>query len=299
MLQSSVLYTINAAPTAVAAGDATICESNNTYQLLSTVSNSNSITWTSTGSGSFDNVNVEDPIYTLSPGDKTSGSVSFTVTASQPGCAADSDTMVLTIQKNPIANAGTSLQICEGESVTISSASAQFSNSTNWTQSGGLGTFINTSSLSPTYNSSMGESGIVNLTLTADAIAPCTVPSTSQTEIIITAKPQVDAGNDAQICEGDSYTIDSATNTNTAGLIWTTNGNGTFQPGSELTLTPTYIPGSFDINLGTVTLTLTGLENFPCNAAAEDSMVLTINKIPEITFINPNVDLCVVRQISP
>ena len=112
--------------------------------------------WTSTGSGSFDNVNVEDPIYTLSPGDKTSGSVSFTVTASQPGCAADSDTMVLTIQKNPIANAGTSLQICEGESVTISSASAQFSNSTNWTQSGGLGTFINTSSLSPTYNSSHG-----------------------------------------------------------------------------------------------------------------------------------------------
>ena len=295
----SVLYTINAAPTAVAAGDATICESNNTYQLLSTVSNSNSIMWTSTGSGSFDNVNVEDPIYTLSPGDKTSGSVSFTVTASQPGCAADSDTMVLTIQKNPIANAGTSLQICEGESVTISSASAQFSNSTNWTQSGGLGTFINTSSLSPTYNSSMGESGIVNLTLTADAIAPCTVPSTSQTEIIITAKPQVDAGNDAQICEGDSYTIDSATNTNTAGLIWTTNGNGTFQPGSELTLTPTYIPGSFDINLGTVTLTLKGLENFPCNAAAEDSMVLTINKIPEITFINPNVDLCVGTQNFP
>ena len=62
--------------------------------------------WTSTGSGSFDNVNVEDPIYTLSPGDKTSGSVSFTVTASQPGCAADSDTMVLTIQKNPIAMRG-------------------------------------------------------------------------------------------------------------------------------------------------------------------------------------------------
>ena len=92
--------------------------------------------------------------------------------------------------------------------------------------------------------------GLLILTLTADAIAPCTVPSTSQTEIIITAKPQVDAGNDAQICEGDSYTIDSATNTNTAGLIWTTNGNGTFQPGSELTLTPTYIPGSFDINLG-------------------------------------------------
>ena len=144
----SVLYTINAAPTAVAGGDATICESNNTYQLQSTVANENLIEWTSTGSGSFDNLNTEDPIYTLSPGDKTSGSVSFTVTGTQAGCAAASDTMVLTIQKNPIANAGTTLQICEGESVTISSATAQFSNTTNWTQSGGLGTFINTSSLS-------------------------------------------------------------------------------------------------------------------------------------------------------
>ena len=57
--------------------------------------------------------------------------------------------MVLTIQKNPIANAGTTLQICEGESVTISAATAQFSNTTNWTQSGGLGTFINTSTLAP------------------------------------------------------------------------------------------------------------------------------------------------------
>ncbi|MDC0118150.1 hypothetical protein OAI10_01920, partial [bacterium] len=292
-ITDSVLYTINAAPTAVAGGDATICESNNTYQLQSTVANENLITWTSTGSGSFDNVNTEDPIYTLSPGDKASGSVSFTVRGTQAGCAAASDTMVLTIQKNPIANAGTTLQICEGESVTISAATAQFSDTTNWTQSGGLGTFINTATLAPTYNSVLGESGTVNLTLTADAIAPCTVPSTSQTEIIITAKPQVNAGTDAQICEGDSYTINTATNTNTAGLIWRTSGNGTFQPGSELTATPTYIPGSFDINSGTVTLTLRGLENFPCNAASEDSMVLTINKIPEITFINPNVDLCV------
>ncbi|MDC0092515.1 hypothetical protein OAI30_00005, partial [bacterium] len=289
----SVLYTINAAPTAVAGGDATICESNNTYQLQSTVANENLITWTTTGSGSFDNVNTEDPIYTLSPGDKTSGSVSFTVRGTQAGCADASDTMVLTIQKNPIANAGTTLQICEGESVTISAATAQFSDTTNWTQSGGLGTFINTATLAPTYNSVLGESGTVNLTLTADAIAPCTVPSTSQTEIIITAKPQVNAGTDAQICEGDSYTINTATNSNTAGLIWSRSGDGNFQTGSEFTATPTYIPSPSDIALGTVTLTLRGQANFPCNAFIEDSMVLTINKIPEITFINPNVDLCV------
>ena len=292
-ISDSVLYTINAAPSAVAGGDATVCETNNVYQLQSTVTNSNSITWTSTGSGSFDNINTEDPIYTFSPNDKISGSVSFTVTASQAGCANSSDTMVVTIQKNPIANAGTTSEICEGESVTISSATAQFSSSINWTQSGGLGTFINTSTGAPTYNSVLGESGIVILTLTADAISPCTTPSTSQTEIVITPKPVVNAGDDAQICEGESFTISTATNINTAGLIWSTSGNGTFQPGSEFTLTPTYIPGSTDKNFGSVTLTLTGQENFPCNSAATDSMVLTINKIPTIDIIDPVVDLCV------
>ena len=112
----------------MAGGDATICETNDVYQLQSTITNSNSITWTSTGTGSFDNVNTEDPIYTFSPNDKISGSVSFTVTASQAGCANASDTMVVTIQKNPIANAGTTSEICEGESVTISNANTQFSN---------------------------------------------------------------------------------------------------------------------------------------------------------------------------
>ncbi|MGB2299625.1 MAG: immunoglobulin domain-containing protein, partial [Flavobacteriaceae bacterium] len=292
-ISDSVLYTINAAPTAVAGGDATICETNNAYQLQSTIANSNSITWISTGTGSFDNVNTEDPIYTFSPNDKISGSVSFTVTASQAGCANASDTMVVTIQKNPIANAGTTSEICEGESVTISNATSQFESAINWTQSGGLGTFTNTSTLAPTYNSVPGESGTVILTLTADAISPCTIPSTSQTEIVITPKPFVNAGDDAQICEGESFTISTATNINTAGLIWSTSGNGTFQPGSEFTLTPTYIPGSFDTNSGSVTLTLTGQENFPCNSAAMDSMVLTINKIPTIDIIIPVVDLCV------
>ena len=155
-ISDSVLYTINAAPTAIAGGDATICETNNVYQLQSTITNSNSITWISTGTGSFDNVNTEDPIYTFSPNDKISGSVSFTVTASQAGCANASDTTVVTIQKNPIANAGTTSEICEGESVTISNATTQFSNSINWTQSGGLGTFTNSSTLAPTYNSDPG-----------------------------------------------------------------------------------------------------------------------------------------------
>ena len=98
-------------------------------------------------------MNTEDPIYTLSPGDKTIGVGEFyghSITSRLCSCFRYNG---IDHSKKSHRNAGTSLQICEGESVTISSATAQFSNSTNWTQSGGLGTFTNTSYLAPTYNS--------------------------------------------------------------------------------------------------------------------------------------------------
>ena len=72
-----------------------------------------------TGSGAFDNIYNEDPIYTLSPGDVNAGSVTFTLTGTQSGCSNASDQLVLTIQKNPTANAGIAQQICQGDSVTI------------------------------------------------------------------------------------------------------------------------------------------------------------------------------------
>ena len=286
----SVLYTINAAPSAVAGGDATICESNNTYQLQSTVANENLITWTSTGSGSFDNVNVEDPIYTLSPGDKSSGSVSFTVTASQAGCAADSDTMVLTIQKNPITNAGLAQTICQGDIVTIPGTGTNAS-SYSWIRSGGTGSFTNDNTSNPTYTSQANESGTIFLTLEANAIAPCTIPSSSNTTITIVSKPVVDAGNDAQICEDEDYEINSASATNYVDVIWDSDGDGSWTGAN--TLSPIYSPGDNDKSSGSVILTIRGTKNFPCNADAVDQMKLTINKIPEITFINPNVNLCV------
>ena len=103
----------------VTGGDATICETQNTYQLLSTITNTSTILWTSTGSGSFDNNTNEDPVYTLSPTDKTLTSINFTVTVSEPGCLDVSDSMTLTIQKNPTADAGLDQIICQGDQVTL------------------------------------------------------------------------------------------------------------------------------------------------------------------------------------
>ena len=289
-VSDSVLYTINASPSVVAGGDDTICQSNATFQLQATVTNTTIITWTTTGSGSFDNINNEDPIYSLSPNDINVGSVTFTITGSQLGCPDTTDIMVLTIQKNPIADAGPAQVICQGDSVVIPGTAIN-STSFNWVRNGGTGTFINSNTTNPTYSSQLSESGTIYLTLIADAIAPCTVPSNSNTTIDIIPRASADAGLDAQICEGATYQITTAVASNNIGVQWSTNGDGTFTGGS--TISPIYTPGPSDNNNGTVVLTLVATKNFPCNANAVDQMTLTINKIPVITVINPDIDLCV------
>jgi gliding motility-associated-like protein len=289
-VSDSVLYTIKASPSVVAGSDATICQSNATYQLQATATNTTLITWTSTGSGSFDNIHNEDPIYTLSPNDINAGSVTFTITGAQTSCPDDTDIMVLTIQKNPIANAGPAQIICQGDSVVIPGTSNN-SNAFSWVRNGGTGTFINANTTNPTYTSQLSESGTIYLTLIADAIAPCTVSANSNTTIDIIPRATADAGLDAQICEGATFQITTAGASNNVGVQWSTNGDGTFTGGS--TISPIYTPGPSDNNNGSVTLTLVATKNFPCNANAVDQMTLIINKIPVITVINPDVDLCV------
>ena len=289
-VSDSVLYTINAAPSVVAGGNATICQSNSSYQLQATATNITSITWTSTGSGSFDNIHNEDPIYTLSPNDIVAGSVTFTISGTQAGCSNVTDTMVLTIQKNPTANAGAAQVICQGDTVVIPGSSTN-SNSNSWIRSSGTGSFINDNTTTPSYMSQLTESGTIYLTLIANAIAPCTVSASSNTTITIIPKPIADAGVDDQICEGESYHITTASATYNIGQQWTTSGDGTFTGGT--TQSPTYTPGPSDNNYGSVVLTLVAYKETPCFANAVDEMTLTINKIPTITVINPNVDLCV------
>ncbi|MBI9039855.1 immunoglobulin domain-containing protein [Lutibacter sp.] len=293
----SVIYTINATPTVIAGGDATICETQPSYQLQSFVTNASLITWNKgAGTGSFDNINDQNPVYTLSPNDINLGSITFTVEVSQPGCTPVSDTMKLTIQKNPTVNIGGPYEICQGQSQ-ILNGSAPNSSSVLWTRSSGSGTFIGTTTLNPEYISNSSETGTITFILTADPIGPCATPVSNITQLVIVANPTADAGNNANICEGDPFTINTAAATDYAGtggstgLLWSTSGSGSFTGGN--TLTPTYTPSTSDNNNGSVVLTLTASNvNAPCFNDAVDQMTLTINKIPSINVINTALPVC-------
>lgn len=290
VVTDSVIYKVNANPVVIAGGNTTICETQPTFNVTSTIQFTDSVVWTSTGSGSFDNANAEDPIYTFSPGDITVGSVTFTITGKKFGCPDVTDTVTVTIRKNPITNITSVNSICQGETVFFT-ATAPNSSSVNWTKDSGSGTINNSNTLFASYVSNPNESGTINFRLEAQAISPCNIPSNFFKTVTVVAKPIAEAGDSATICEGEDYIIGStASASNYSGLNWTSSGSGIYIGGS--TLNPIYRPSLSDINLGSVRLKLTAVKNQPCFSDAVDEMILTINKKPVITVVNSSLDVC-------
>ncbi len=271
--------------TADAGVDATICEGS-TYTLSTAVAtNAATILWTTSGTGSFNFANIQNPVYTPSQNDIDDGSVilTMTVTSAAP-CVGDADQMVLTINPQATVNAGVDATICEGSDYTLSTAIATDATSLLWTSSG-TGTFDDATILAATYTPSPADitAGSVTLTLTAQSAAPC-VPAVDAMVLSISLQATADAGTDATICEGSSYTLTTANATNATLVTWSSNGTGSFDDVNLVNAT--YTPSAADVLNGSVILTMTVTSAAPCVGDA-DQMVLTIN--PQAT-VNAGVD---------
>ena len=270
-------------PSVNAGADATICEGGS-FTPSATSQNTCGLSWTTTGDGTFDATGN----YTSGPGDISNGSVILCLTgaACAPCTQSVQDCMTLTIQAKPTVFAGNDITICEGDLVVLSQATAFNYGALQWFTTNGLGLFNHENILNPTYTPSPLDYmlGCIVLGLAASAINPCAVAAVDYVNVCFQMKPSVDAGADATICEGGSFTA-SATSQNTCGLSWTTTGTGTLgNPGS---LTTTYTPSTADINSGSVTLCLTGLACAPCTQSAQDCMTLTFQALP---IVNAGAD---------
>ena len=275
---SSKVLTIQKTPTANAGADASICQGS-THTLAGTATNHGSVLWSTSGTGTFSNTTILNPVYTPSAADINAGTVTLTLTASTiaPCTTAASGSKIIIIQKTPTANAGENAAICQGSTCTLAGTAAYYG-SIAWTTSGN-GTFSSTSSLTPVYTPSVADitAGSVTLTLTASAITPCTTATSSSKVLTIQKTPTANAGTNTTICQGTTHTL-AGTATNQGSVAWTTSGNGTFS--STISLTAIYTPSAADINAGNVTLTLTASAILPCTNSAISSKVLTIQKIP-------------------
>ena len=277
--------TIQRLATANAGSNATICE-DATYTMKSTAQRYSSVSWSTSGTGTFNNPSILKPVYTPSAADKTAGAVVLTLTAQpiSPCSVSASDQMTLAIQRLATANAGDNVTICENETVTLNGTAQQYS-SVSWSSSG-TGTFNNPSILKPVYTPSAEDknTGLVIITLTVQPISPCAVAATDYVIINIYRMPVVSAGNDAAICEDETITL-NGTAQRYSSVSWSTSGTGAFNNPSILK--PVYTPSAADKTVGSVVLTLTAQPISPCSITASDQMTLFIENLNIIHNLEP------------
>ena len=248
-------------------------------QLNATIQNAGPINWSTNGDGTFNSKIVANPKYYPGVQDRQNKSFTLSLTLSPlPYCATSTTgTLTVTIQDNPMAQAGADVTSCQGQTITLFDASGTSYSGVLWSTSGS-GTFSNPATLKPVYTPSTADinSGSVQLTLTTAPISPCAVSASDSRLLTIIKNATANTGADATICETQTHQLTTASASNYTSLLWSSNGDGTFS--STTILKPTYTPGDDDKTAGSVTLTLKAYPNSPCVGVVSDAMQLTIQR---------------------
>lgn len=206
-----------------------------------------------------------------SPADTTT----YVLTVSSPyGCSVK-DSITVNVAPAPIAHAGINDTICLGQTTQLDGSNSLGVNlSYSWTTTSG---FIS-DSISPSVNPV--DTATYQLVVTDEY--GCT--DTSTVTVYVTTDVLADAGVNDSICEGETHFLTgSATNYNS--LIWTTNGDGSFN--DNTILNPEYTPGPNDIANGLVTLEIEVIGIPPCGQET-DSVDLIIHPKPNTPAIQKN-----------
>lgn len=180
-----VTITLNS-PSSVSAGtDQAVCIGNSAILAGSFGGAATGGTW-SGGAGAFVPGNTSPTaVYTPTTAEISNGTVTLIYTATTPNslCGTVADTMILTINQLPTANAGSSQYVCKGAGATLSGSIGGTATSGTW--GGGSGTFTpDNTALNAVYTPSAAEyaADSVILTLTTnDPAGPCTASSSNVT----------------------------------------------------------------------------------------------------------------------
>jgi hypothetical protein len=285
---STVMITVNTAPTVTPGGPNTICQSITpaaiTLSGASVGGSASTGAWSITSGGgtlsSTSLTNNPDNV-TYTPAANFTGTVTLTLTTNDPTgpCPAVSATRTINVTQAANANAGTAQTVCTGSTVSLAGSMGGSAISATWTAPSG--TFSNPTSLTSTYTPSI-TSGTVTLTLTTndpDGAGPCTA-ATSTVVITVNAVATVNAGGPNTVCQSATPVAITLSGASVGGGASTgawsiTSGGGTLssttQTGSPATVT--YMPAANFT--GTITLTLT--TNDPAGPCPAVSATRTIN----------------------
>jgi gliding motility-associated-like protein len=229
---SNVTLTLNSLPIINAGNDVTVCQGS-------------SVTLNANGANtySWNNSVINNVAFTPNV-----GSTVYSVTGTNLNGCVNSDDLIVLVNPTPIVNAGGNISICIGNSVTLSGAGADSYSWDNGVTDGVL--FI------------PATSGITTYTVTGTTIAGCI--NSDQIIVTVNALPNVNAGNDQVICEGNSVVL---TGSGAATYSWSGGVNNGVQ----------FVP-----ILGSTNFTVVGTSAAGCTAS--DQVNIVVNPNPIVTF---------------
>ncbi len=189
--------------TANAGANSRIC-GGNTFQLQASATDYQSLNWTTTGTGIFNDPRIFNPVYYPSPADREAGSVQLIITLTGFSYGEIvSDTVLLTIAPKPTINAGPDTYTCTGE-VFVPPASASNYISAHWISTGD-GVFGNPDTLNTAYMPGINEVRAGKAMLILKIISEAVCPQLNDT-LLLTIKPGFTAilTGETTICNGDT-----------------------------------------------------------------------------------------------
>lgn len=259
----NVDVTVNPIPAAIAGADTTICSGASLTIGSASVSG---ITYSWSPATGLSSATISNPVATLTNATGSPVTVSYIVTTSLSGCS-NTDTVDITINPAPVANAGPNQLLCSGNSVqigTVDTAGYTYI----WTPALGLNS---TTIATPTVTlTNTGGSPITFIYIVTATLNGCS--STDTVQVTSSPAATANAGLDTVYCSGALVQIGGGSQANYS-YSWT--------PAVGLSSATISNPTVTTVNTGTspITTTYTLTTNlFGCTAT--DDVTVTVNPSP-------------------
>ncbi|WP_342645073.1 PKD domain-containing protein [Mucilaginibacter sp. CSA2-8R] len=300
--------TFKQAPTVLAGPDLVICTNDVVTPQGSVTGNFDTITWTTSGTGSFSDSHAQQPVYTPSAADRTAGQVTLTlnITTSLPGdCAKITDAMLVKINPANTVTSAAVEAICTNGNVNYVPVSTVAGSTFTWTVA------QNSSNITGFTQSGNGSIQDILTNTSATAIGTVTyniVPHANNCDgtpftftVTVTPKPELTISGPANnsICSGSPAGIGLTANLSGTKFIWTiaVSGGAT---GATAQNTPVALTGIDQVLVNntstpaTVTYTITpinGLSADNCDGAAKTIIITVQPQVPP-AFAGNDAILC-------
>lgn len=212
------------APSAFAGNSVNICEGDNYSAQEAVASGYTQLSWTSNGTGTFDDINSLTARYTPSAEDILSGNIVLTLTVSNDVCEANSSSVSIAIRSNPVVSISGNTVACQNQSELIYSAGSTI-NTYLWQITGGL---ITAGSDANEAIVTWTNQGTGNISLTETNEFGCS--NTNNLEVILNPAPQSEVTGDNSVCANSENILYTAPYAEGNNYEWSIVG-GTIVPG--------------------------------------------------------------------